>query len=88
MVIGSRVSVKCGKLNPNRRGSSFRRICERIFGNMTSSVGDNRYAIKFDDGTTKEVHSNSLQIEDEISGLPVSESSTTANELAVEYSSA
>ena len=72
VIVGSRVSAKCGKLSPNPRGSGFRRIRERIFGNVMKSVGDNKYSIKFDDGTTKEVHSNTLRIKDSESGLPVS----------------
>ena len=81
VTVGSRVSAKCGKLSPNPRGSRFRRIRERIFGNVTRSVGDNRYAITFDDGTSKEIHSNSLRIEDQNSGIPLSESRTDTVEV-------
>jgi hypothetical protein len=73
IIVGSRVLAKVGNLIPNPHRFNFRQIRERVFNNVANSVGDNRYKIKFDDSTTKEVHSNSLQIEDSSSGIPLSE---------------
>jgi len=73
IIIGSRVSVKVGNSIPNSCGSNFRWIRKRVFSNIANSVSDNRHKIKFDDSTTKEAHSNSLQIEDSSSGIPLSE---------------
>ena len=60
IIVGIRVSAKVGNLILNPYGSDFRWIHERIFSNIANSVGDNRYEIKFDNSTTKEVYSNLL----------------------------
>ena len=41
---------------------------------MNKSIGNNRYKIKFDNGTVKEVYSNSLCIEESSSGIPIEKS--------------
>ena len=77
ITVGTRVSGKCGKLIPNPRGSQFRRVRERTFGNVISSIGNNKYKVRFDDGSTKDVSSTSLQIEESTVGLPPSETVAT-----------
>ena len=75
IIVGTRVSSKCGELIPNPRGSQFRRVRQRIYGNVVASIGDNKYSVQFDNGLTKQLVSNSLRIEDSTAAIPPSEAS-------------
>ena len=55
-----------------------------MYSNAASSISNNKYKIKFNNGTTKVVYSNSLWIEDTNSSIPLSESITTTVEVTEE----
>ena len=75
IIVGARVSAKCGELIPNARGTKYRRVRERLYGKVISSVGGNKYGILLDNGTEKELQSNALRIEDSSAGIPILEAS-------------
>ena len=81
IIVGTRVSAKCGELISNSCQSQYRRVRERLFGNVVSSIGGNKYSILFDNGITKEIQSNSLRIEDSSAGVPISEAIATVVEV-------
>ena len=73
IIVGSRASGKYGELIENAKGPSFRRMRDWVLGNVVKSVGPNKYQVKFDNGVVKDVASNVLRIEEDDSGIPVSE---------------
>jgi len=75
IIVGARVSAKCGELIPNARGTKYRRVRERLYRKVISSVSSNKYGILLDNGTEKELQSNALRIEDSSAGIPISEAS-------------
>ena len=57
--------------NPNRgkKEKGFRWIHKSMHGNVTNSVSENKYKTKFDNGTTKELHSSLLYVGNSSSSL-------------------
>ena len=75
IIIGTRVSWKCGELISNPREEQFRKVQDRKWGNAIDAVGEKKHDLQFDDGTQKYAHSNHLKIEPSTAGLPLNESS-------------
>ena len=46
---------------------------EAAWGNAVSSMRNNKHRVTFDDSETKEVHSNSLTLEDFTASMPIAE---------------
>ena len=72
LIVGTRVSVPHGKLVQNPKGHG-RRVQDLIIGSIVASCGNNKYNVKFDNGTVKECSSSSLKIEDIVEALPPNE---------------
>ena len=84
IIIGSRVSLKSRNLIPNPCGLNFWWVHKRIFRNISSSIRENKYEIKFDNGSTKVLHSTSPWTKESISGILVLESIATVVEVLEE----
>lgn len=78
IVVGARISAQCGELIQNPRGSQYRRVRERLFGKVISSIGENKYKILLDNGIEKDIHSNALRLEESSAGIPLTETSEEA----------
>ena len=70
---------------PNPKGDTLRQLRAWALGNVTKSVGNNRYEVTFNNGIVKELHSSSLHIEESNLGILIEESvmmeiETTNNE--------
>ena len=61
LIVGTRVSIPHGKLVQNPKGHG-RRVRDLIIGFIVVSCNDNKYKVKFDNGTVKECSSSSLKI--------------------------
>ena len=55
IIVGSRASAKCRELVPNPSGTKYRRVRERLFRKVISSVGGNKDSMLLDNGTAKEL---------------------------------
>ena len=81
IIVGARASAKCGELIQNPRGAQHRRIRERLFGKVISSIGGNKCKTLLDDGIEKELQSNDLRLEESSAGLPIAEASEETAEV-------
>ena len=73
IIIGTRVSGKYGELVQNPKGPQFRRVRDWVLGNVTKSISNNKYEVKFDNRVVKECSSQALRIEEATSGIPIEE---------------
>ena len=76
IIIVGRVSAACGELIPNPKCPAHR-VRQRLYGNITASIGGNKYKVTFDDGTANEIKPNSVRIEDHTAGRPTLEASSS-----------
>jgi len=82
IIIGTRVSGKYRELVQNPKGPQFRRVRNWVLRNVTKSISNNKYEVKFDNGVVKECSSQALRIEEATSGEtrdPYFRLSTTLN---------
>ena len=63
ITIRSTVSGKYGNLITNPQQAKLKREREEIFGTVEESVGENKYIVLFHNSSRKDIHSNSLRLE-------------------------
>ena len=65
-----RVSGSFGEMGPNPNPNIPKRVRQHIFGNIIEAVGPKQYKVLWDDGTTREHFSSSLEKERSFALLP------------------